>query len=184
MRDIKNLKVKLNEIPQGGLELHYSSESHELDTALFDLLGEAPIYKVDLLLNHSDSVTQLKGSISATLTQACSRCVENFESPLAKKFTTIYSKSEEGIKTLSEGLDDLQGSFDIEFISGNELDVGDVVHEQIAIDIPFQPLCSEDCKGLCPQCGANLNSEEPHVHSESQDKTDSPFAKLKALRGE
>ncbi len=184
MRDIKNLKVKLNEIPQGGLELHYSTSSHELDCALFDLLGETPIYKVDLLLSHLDSVTQLKGSISATVTHSCSRCAEDFQSPLNKKFTTVYSKSEEGIKTLSDGLDDLQGSFDIEFITGNELDVGEVVHEQIAIDIPFQPLCSEDCKGLCPQCGANLNTEEPHAHSESEDKTDSPFAKLKVLRGE
>lgn len=46
---------------------------------------------------------------------------------------------------------------DITYISNDFIDLGDVVTEQLTLQVPFQPLCKEDCKGMCAQCGADLN---------------------------
>lgn len=120
----KTLKVKFGEIPQGGLEFHFSNESRELDEQFKDILGEKSTYSISARVDQLDPMTQLKGSLTALIPHICSRCAENFESKIDKKFTTLYYKSEDGLKTLSEGLNDLEGSFDIEFLPAHELDLG------------------------------------------------------------
>lgn len=46
---------------------------------------------------------------------------------------------------------------DITYISEDFIELGDVLSEQLRLQVPFQPLCKEDCKGMCAQCGADLN---------------------------
>ena len=63
---------------------------------------------------------------------------------------------------------------------GNEVDLSGFVHELVCLALPVQPLCREECAGLCPRCGADRNAGAcgcPEGPSES------PFAVLKALRG-
>ncbi|MBM4294554.1 MAG: DUF177 domain-containing protein, partial [Deltaproteobacteria bacterium] len=48
---------------------------------------------------------------------------------------------------------------DVDFISGENIDLQGIVREQIILSMPLKPLCHEDCRGLCPGCGANLNRE-------------------------
>jgi uncharacterized metal-binding protein YceD (DUF177 family) len=179
----KTLKVKYGEIPQGGLEFHFSNESHELDEHFKDLLGENPTYSAIAKIDQVEEMTQLKGTLTATLAHICSRCAENFESQVSKNFTTLYYKSEDGIKTPAEGLEDLEGALDFEFAPGHELDLAEAFYEQLALEVPFQPVCQDSCQGLCGQCGINLNTEVDHSHL-NQLVSQSPFAKLKELRGE
>jgi uncharacterized protein len=44
--------------------------------------------------------------------------------------------------------------------SGDEIDLTHEIEEQVAMDIPFKPLCGEECKGLCPVCGTDLNAAD------------------------
>lgn len=57
--------------------------------------------------------------------------------------------------------DDAEGSsgkdLDITYLSHDSIDLRDVLTEQLQLQVPFQPLCKEECKGICPRCGANLN---------------------------
>jgi uncharacterized protein len=165
------------------LEFHFTNESHELDEQFKDLLGESSVYSVSAKIDQLDATTQVKGSISALIPHICSRCAENFKSKIDKKFTTLYYKTEDSVKTLSDGLGELEGSFDLEFLPSSELDLGEAFYEQLALEVPFQPLCSEDCLGLCGQCGVNLKTEKNHTHLNELVSV-SPFAKLKELRGE
>ena len=46
---------------------------------------------------------------------------------------------------------------DIEFYTDDAIDINEIIRNQIILAVPFNPLCKEDCKGLCPQCGMNRN---------------------------
>jgi uncharacterized protein len=102
-----------------------------------------------------------------------------------QKFVIAFYKSENDIKTFSQAVDDIEGSFDLEFLEGNEINIGEVLHEQLALEIPFQPVCSESCKGLCTSCGTNLNEETCACVSKSVLVEKSmPFIGLKNLIGD
>ena len=59
------------------------------------------------------------------------------------------------------------------------MDLEAIIREQIILMVPLKPLCREDCRGLCPNCGANLNLESCDCKT---DKSDSPFAQLAKLK--
>jgi uncharacterized protein len=48
---------------------------------------------------------------------------------------------------------------DMEFYDGEAIDLGQIIQKQVILTIPFNPLCQENCKGLCPHCGTNKNKE-------------------------
>jgi uncharacterized protein len=63
---------------------------------------------------------------------------------------------------------------------GPEIELGGYLREVVALALPVQPLCREDCRGLCPRCGADRNRETCACE---ETKPSSPFAVLAALRG-
>jgi uncharacterized protein len=67
------------------------------------------------------------------------------------------------------------------FYRDETIDLGDLVREQFYLMVPMKPLCSEACKGLCPQCGTNLNRGTCECRNEWHDPR---FEKLKALKKE
>ena len=46
---------------------------------------------------------------------------------------------------------------DVSYYLGDRIDLGEVVREHVALQLPMKPVCRDDCRGLCPQCGANWN---------------------------
>jgi uncharacterized protein len=65
-------------------------------------------------------------------------------------------------------------------LEGDLLDLEPLLRDDLVLDLPFQPLCREECLGLCVECGANLNSEPDHAHETA---TDPRWEKLRALEG-
>lgn len=178
----RELIVKTNEIPPQGLTYHFTSQSAELNTHLEDIMGPFPEYKAQLDVKTSESVTYIKTNISGQLDLVCSRCAEATNLPFTKKTLIAYQRSDGKVVPMMDNLDDLDTSFEVEFLEGNEINLAEVVHEQIALEIPFQPLCQEDCQGLCSQCGNNLNRTKCQCPSVAEKY--SPFAKLKNLKGD
>ena len=66
------------------------------------------------------------------------------------------------------------------FIEGDELDTADLLLGQIALELPMQPLCTPECRGLCPRCGADLNLGDCGCGGETG--PGSKFSKLKDLK--
>jgi uncharacterized protein len=99
---------------------------------------------------------RLSGHVSGTLELACSRCLEPFRLPVDMPFDLRYvPRSEntgEGEREVEE--DDLTTAF----YSDEQIDLGQLMLEQFHLALPMKPLCREDCRGLCPQCGTNLNT--------------------------
>ena len=67
------------------------------------------------------------------------------------------------------------------FYQGEDLDIGPAVRDELMIDLPPNPLCSEDCKGLCANCGINLDKETCDCETDAPDPT-GPFAALNNLK--
>jgi len=117
----------------------------------------------------------VKGRIITSAKSACSRCAEHFENKMDIPFKYIISMKEVRNKEIELKAEDLE----FDFLYGNELDIGQLICEQISLSLPVQPLCSEDCLGLCEKCGGNLNIKKCNCENEI---IDIRFEKLKDLQ--
>ena len=95
-----------------------------------------------------------------TVTQlVCSRCLKEYDTQLASKIALTYTRENlENRADLSR--DEIELSPEdagLITFSGDRIDLREGVQEQVVMALPVRPLCRKDCKGLCPQCGADLN---------------------------
>lgn len=104
---------------------------------------------VEGMVTNKGTYYEVTGTINATLNESCSRCLETVVSDLTIPF------SEEFRQDGSEEIED--SGFDYSCFSGDEMDITDVIRENILLAKPLKSVCSENCRGLCPECGANLN---------------------------
>jgi uncharacterized protein len=99
---------------------------------------------------------RVAGHVTGEIELTCGRCVEAFTLPVAGDFDLRYvPRTEsvgEGERELGE--DDLTTAFYDE----DQIDLSELIAEQFHLALPMKTLCSEDCKGLCPHCGTNLNA--------------------------
>lgn len=98
---------------------------------------------------------RLAGRVRTTLELPCSRCLEPFTSLVDASFDLRYQPRSqnvgEGEREVEE--DDLSTAF----YENEAIDLGQLMREQFYLSLPMKPLCLEECRGLCPQCGTNLN---------------------------
>ena len=98
---------------------------------------------------------RVAGLATATLELDCSRCVEPFAFPISAPFDLRYVPQEQdeghGEREIQD--DDLTTAY----YRDGELDLVELIREQFQLALPMKPLCSEACRGLCAECGANLN---------------------------
>ena len=97
----------------------------------------------------------LTGRLEGGLRVRCDRCLELFHRDLALSFRTFLALPQEAAS--EEEIELKEEDLDVAFRIGEEVDVLDIVREQVLLDQPMKRLCREECRGLCPQCGRNLN---------------------------
>jgi uncharacterized protein len=118
---------------------------------------------------------RLGGTVSTVLELACSRCLEAFQMPVDASFDLRYlpqSQNTGDEREIEE--DDLTDAF----YRDEVIDLGQLMDEQFYLALPMKPLCREACRGLCPNCGTNLND----ASCECQVRWEDPrLAGLKAL---
>jgi uncharacterized protein len=99
---------------------------------------------------------RVTGRIMVVLELTCGRCLEPFTLPVTAEFDLRYvprlENAGEGEREVDE--DDLTTAF----YSDNRIDLSELIVEQLHLALPMKALCSDNCKGLCPQCGTNLNA--------------------------
>lgn len=99
---------------------------------------------------------RVHGSIDTRIKLTCSRCLTEYATDVASKFTIIYTRSAE-----NQPEDEVElGEEDLISVTyaGDEIDFTDEIAEQVLLEVPYKPLCAEECRGLCASCGADLNS--------------------------
>jgi uncharacterized protein len=96
-----------------------------------------------------------QGRIAANLRLRCVRCLEDFTRPLAATFHyNLLPEKEEGAPPEMEIPRD---AFDASYYSGAVIDLAPLVLEQVVLHVPPNPICRDSCRGICQQCGADLN---------------------------
>lgn len=106
-------------------------------------------------LERHDRDILLRGHLAGALTCTCSRCLALYLEPLAIDFDLLLHQGiapggEEEIELTAAELDE-------DYFLGDDLDLTGYLREQILLALPLKPLCRQDCQGLCPRCGADLN---------------------------
>jgi len=136
-------------------------------------VGETVLRDVAEVLAHFDSMLEgiiARGNASAVAHYQCARCLIEWDGPVEVEFAELFVKSSNS--RLAE--DQSQIGHD------GFIDLGSIVHDEISLSLPPDPLCKPDCEGLCPTCGADLNVAPCAGHD---DLSSSPFAALKQLFG-
>ena len=125
----------------------------------------------DLEVSRVDGVIRVTGQVAADVTMPCSRCLDPLEQHLDLPVTLCYSEVESTETTA--GGDEIDLSLeDLELIpfGGDEIDLGLEIAQELIMALPQAVLCGENCAGLCPVCGTNLNKNtcrcEPPVFHE------------------
>jgi uncharacterized protein len=120
---------------------------------------------------------RLAGSVRTTLELSCSRCLEPFVLPVDAAFDLRYQphSTNRGEGELEIEEDDLTTAF----YDNEEIDLAQLMREQFYLALPMKPLCGDECHGLCPVCGTNLNRSTCACKRGWEDPR---FAALKALQ--
>ena len=101
---------------------------------------------------------RIVGQATTTLELTCSRCLEGYPMPLDAKFDLMFLPAVEAPGAESE-TEIAEEDINTAFYRDGVIDLGELLHEQFYLTLPMKPLCREDCKGLCPVCGNDLNVE-------------------------
>lgn len=173
------MKINVSKIPEGGMNIRF-----ERDGQWFrGLLPEAD--PADFLPDRIDvacAVRRMKenvfieGNAKTTVEAPCGRCLEATRQPVRASFKYTFAPPPAQPKEEWE-----LSAADLEFAYYEEdtIDLDALVIEQIMLNMPIKPLCSESCKGLCPHCGIDLNRESCLCQSETFDER---FAVLKRFK--
>ena len=128
----------------------------------------------------------LDGEIRGSLPLECGRCLARYREVVRERFRLVLEPAgsrvpadPEGAQALARYGMCLADELEAGWYQGNEIDLAGFVREAVCLTMPVQPLCREDCAGLCPRCGVDRNAGTCDCPETSGD---SPFAVLKALR--
>ena len=100
---------------------------------------------------------RLSGKITAEVEIDCDRCLTPTRAPLEVEFDTSFIPSEVAAGA-PENVELLAEDMGLAAYEGGEVDLDELVREQILLALPTRRLCREECRGLCPHCGADLNA--------------------------
>jgi uncharacterized protein len=99
---------------------------------------------------------RLVGTVLTELELSCSRCLEPFRMPVNASFDLRYLPASE--MTHDEEREVEEDDLDTSYYREDQIDLNELLREQFYLALPMKPLCGDDCKGLCPTCGTNLNT--------------------------
>lgn len=109
---------------------------------------------------------RVSGRLGVLMEADCDRCLEPARFPIDSDFTLYYRPVEEGYGDEKE-ID--AGEAEMGFYDGEGLELNEVLREFVVLSLPMQRVCSENCKGICPECGQNRNQIECQCRAETVD---------------
>ncbi|MDO4542473.1 MAG: DUF177 domain-containing protein [Bacillota bacterium] len=149
------MKIKVDKLKNvAGIRSELEFTLSPEDAADSDLqLGSAPLVFKGAAEN-LDRVIEVTGTVEAVLKGVCDRCGEDLEYKVLADFSETFTNLADKLP------DEDDGEKCFHLFNGDEIDLWPYVEQAIFLAKPMKILCKEDCRGLCPQCGQNLNLED------------------------
>ena len=167
--DVKELAVRKLRIqkfyPPGTIDYH--SEDFR-QTAVLEVRATAELV---------DGQIRLSGELHTRVELVCARCLDPVTEEISRDFDLFY-RPMDTIRTEEQVQLD-EDEAEVAFFEGAGFFLADALAEQVNLTIPMKTICRSDCRGLCPQCGANLNHEDCHCQTHSADPRLSQLARVK-----
>jgi len=169
--------IQVSDIPEDGLFLNF--------TELAGLISEVDDYCTishasgRLEIHRSDAEIHISGRVKSKVKLACDRCLQAFSTEVEASFFYLLKPTSEFYQDLESDHELSGDEVEVYWYEDGEIRAEELFREQILLQLPMRILCREDCRGLCPGCGADLNLEEcrcKEVHATS------PFAVLSRLK--
>lgn len=166
------MKVRFGEIPEEGLRYEISDESWFPD---HDLHRSGPVRSMVILKRNGVDRVLLTGEIHTQVAFDCDRCTENFQMELDSSFKLDIEYAPD---SLHDNAEHECSPLEMDVIYMNEpvIDIFEMLRQQVFLVISEKHLCLDSCKGLCSNCGVNLNQESCDCKKELKS---SPFDILK-----
>ena len=99
---------------------------------------------------------RLVGNLSTVLELSCSRCLEPYRLPVSAPFDLRYLPAGEASTESEREVEN--DDLGISYYQNEQIDLNELLREQFYLALPMKPLCQDACRGLCPQCGTNMNT--------------------------
>lgn len=173
------MKINVTNIPEEGLNVPFSKDenwSRQIFAEKENLWLPLGSVEGSVTLKRIRETLYLEGDIRTEAETDCSRCLEAARLPISAAFKYILTPA-----PLEHQEEQELGAEDLDFVSYQDdlVDLDPLIIEQILLQIPMKVLCQEDCRGLCPHCGINLNKSNCQCHDE---RIDSRLAILKKMK--
>ncbi|GAB2629642.1 DUF177 domain-containing protein [Prescottella soli] len=121
-------------------------------------IEEGTDVELDLRLESVSEGVLVTGSVRADTVGECSRCLEPFDDSVSLHLTELFAYPDSATEETTE-------EDEIYRVVDDEIDLEPVIVDAVGLELPLQPLCSDDCEGLCPECGIRLAiAESGHGH--------------------
>jgi uncharacterized protein len=160
------------------LELHRVTITESYGPGSLDLTGTDFRQTAPVQFNGTAELlgeeVRIKGHLTTRLETICDRCLVKVEIPISHDFDLFYRPEQTIAK--EEEIEVPTGEMEIGFFSADGIETADVATEQVILSMPMKVVCKADCRGLCPECGANRNVAPCNCAPPQQD---SPFASLR-----
>lgn len=127
-------------------------------------------------LHHTNQGIYVEGTAYVPVRLECTRCLKDFTTTLALPLREEFYPTIDVDTGLPVRMPESETAFPID--EHHQVDLREAIRQNLIINIPMRTLCREECQGLCPTCGRDLNTE-PHTHAE--EAQDERFASLRGL---
>jgi uncharacterized protein len=121
---------------------------------------------------------RVNGRLDTRVELACARCLEQVLQNVAHEFDLLYRP--QGVDAGREELSVTSAEAEVSYYQGDGIRLEDVLQEQVLLALPLKVICRDDCKGLCPHCGKNLNVQQCGCAEPLEDPR---WSALKDIRG-
>lgn len=165
------IKIKVSNLSNGWYD--YDFEGKASDLGIFEpYVGN---FKTNVALSKFDSQIILDSETGITANLLCDRCAKEFQSVIKSNYRMVY--------LFRVNYDDEESEKEeVVFIhpETDKIELDKDIRDYAVLAVPMKNLCSDDCKGLCPKCGKNLNDDHCSCTEENIDPRWEPIQKLKS----
>jgi uncharacterized protein len=169
------MKVRFAEIPAEGLALEIHDQAWFPDQ---DITRSGPVRARVHLLQKGEDRVLLSGEMAIPLALDCDRCLREFTKTITHSFRLDLELADsDTMEPVEHGCS--VAEMDMLYLQKPEIDLFLILAQQVFLLMPTKKICSEECKGLCPQCGTNRNEKTCRCQAELKS---SPFGVLAGLK--
>ncbi len=175
------MRILVEEIPESGQITRFQWDPERLKRFQpngdpITIRWDTPV-AVEVEIQRRADHLEVSGYLRFSAQLTCHRCLEYYPWGLDRRFTCFLMEQRKAPTEEEVALEPWE--LDYEFFDGEVIDVDHLVAEEILLALPFRTLCSEQCRGLCPRCGVNLNRRSCDCNAE---ESMSAFDELQRIR--